>query len=72
MQGCSDGAICNDKYTPQYDAGFTIGGHDKQAGLLNKDVDDQYIIPQNKDKLGLDFTTVLSIQAFLLNQSKVE
>ena len=50
MQGYRDGAICNDKHTPQYNAGFSIGCHDKPAGLLNKDLNDQYIISQNKDK----------------------
>jgi hypothetical protein len=37
MQGQRDGAICNDKHTPEFNAGFAVGCHDKQAGLLNRD-----------------------------------
>jgi hypothetical protein len=46
MQGYRDGAICNDKHTPEFNAGC----HDKQTGLIQKNVDLQYPVPQNDDK----------------------
>lgn len=48
--GYRDGAIYNDKHMPEFNAGFAVGCHDKQAGLLNRDDNGEYIIPANHDK----------------------
>jgi hypothetical protein len=37
----------------QYNAGFTIGCHDRQAGLLNKDLNDQYNTTEQGQELDL-------------------
>jgi hypothetical protein len=50
MQGYRDGSICTHAHTTQYDLGFKTGCLDKHAGILNRDENYQYIIPQNHDK----------------------
>ena len=44
------GAICNDKHTPEFNTGFSIGCDEKQRHLIPKDENDMYMVPPGHDK----------------------